>query len=101
MKKAVAVAALMGLAATEGSVGRGVALSIAYGLGLGLPFVLFGLGFRRLLGALAVVRRHSRWVTRAGGALLIAVGLLLLSGYWNDLVISLYGVIGGAGEIAI
>jgi cytochrome c-type biogenesis protein len=93
--------AVLGLAATEGSVGRGVTLSVAYCLGLGLPFVLFGLGFRRLLGALAVVRRHSRWVTRVGGALLIVVGLLLLTGLWSDLVICLYGVVGGQGEIGI
>jgi cytochrome c-type biogenesis protein len=93
--------AVMGLASTEGTVARGVTLSIAYCLGLGLPFVLFGLGFRRLLGALAVVRRHSRWVTRIGGGLLITVGLLLLLGRWNDLVIGLYDLVGGTGTIAI
>jgi cytochrome c-type biogenesis protein len=94
------LSAVLGLASTHGTVGRGVTLSVAYCLGLGLPFVLFGLGFRRLLGALAVVRRHSVWVTRVGGAMLVTVGALLLSGYWNDLVIWLYGVF-GQGEIGI
>jgi cytochrome c-type biogenesis protein len=75
-----------------------VVLTVAYCLGLGLPFVLFGLGFRRLLGALAVIRRHSVWVTRVGGAMLVAVGLLLLTGAWNDVVIWLYGAF-GQGEI--
>jgi cytochrome c-type biogenesis protein len=92
------LSAVLTLISTQGTVARGVALSVAYCLGLGVPFVLFGLGFRRLLGALAVVRRHGQWVTRAGGAMLIAVGLLLLSGYWNDVVIWLYGLFGGAGE---
>jgi cytochrome c-type biogenesis protein len=92
------LSAVLTLISTQGTVARGVALSVAYCLGLGVPFVLFGLGFRRLLGALAVVRRHGQWVTRAGGAMLIGVGLLLLSGYWNDVVIWLYGLFGGAGE---
>lgn len=92
------LSAVLGLAATEGSVSRGVLLTVAYCLGLGLPFILFGLGFRRFLGALAVIRRHSAWVTRVGGAMLVAVGLLLLTGVWNDLVIWLYGAF-GPGEI--
>jgi cytochrome c-type biogenesis protein len=92
------LSAVLGLAAADGSVARGVTLTVAYCLGLGLPFILFGLGFRRLLGALAVVRRHSVWVTRVGGALLVVVGLLLLTGLWSDLVIWLYGVF-GQGEI--
>jgi len=90
--------AVQGLTLTQGTATRGVILTVAYCLGLGLPFVLFGLGFRRFLGALAVVRRHSRWVTRIGGALLIVVGVLLFTGVWGDLVIWLYGAI-GPGEI--
>lgn len=92
------LSAVLGMASAEGTVGRGVTLTVAYCLGLGLPFILFGLGFRRFLGALAVIRRHSVWVTRVGGAMLVAVGLLLLTGAWNDLVIWLYGVF-GQGEI--
>ncbi|HEY0359466.1 MAG TPA: cytochrome c biogenesis protein CcdA [Mycobacteriales bacterium] len=94
------LAAVLGLAAVEGSVGRGAVLAAAYCLGIGIPFVLFGLGFRRLLGAFAVVRRHSAWVTRVGGAMLIAVGLLLLTGYWNDLVIWIRAFL-PVGEIAL
>ena len=72
-------------------------LTIAYCLGLGIPFVLFGLGLRRFLGALAVIRRHSLWVTRIGGGMLVAVGLLLVTGAWGDLVIWLYGSFGTGG----
>lgn len=94
------LAAVQGLAYTQGSAGRGAILAVAYCLGLGLPFILFGLGFQRLLGALTVVRRHSIWVTRVGGVMLVGVGLLLLTGYWNDLVIGLRDMF-GTGEIGI
>lgn len=94
------LAAVQGLAYVQGGAARGALLSVAYGLGLGLPFIAFGLGFRRLLGAFAAVRRHSVWVTRLGALLLVAVGLLLLTGVWNDLMIWLRGVV-GPGEIGI
>jgi cytochrome c-type biogenesis protein len=78
--------AVLGLAETGGHTGRAVTLGIAYCLGLGIPFLAFGLGLRRLLGLFAAVRRHGRWVTRLGGALLVLVGLALLTGGWTDFV---------------
>ena len=42
--------------------------------------------YRRALGAFAWVRRHQVWVTRAGGLMLVAVGVLLVTGFWNDMV---------------
>jgi cytochrome c-type biogenesis protein len=79
--------AVLGLATTSGETDRAVVLAIAYSLGLGVPFVLFGLFFRKLLGVFKAVRRNSRWVTRIGGALLILVGLALVTGGWNDFLI--------------
>jgi cytochrome c-type biogenesis protein len=79
--------AVMGLATTSGQTDRAVVLALAYSLGLGIPFVLFGLFFRRLLGVFQTVRRNSRWVTRIGGVLLIVVGLALVTGGWNDFLI--------------
>jgi cytochrome c-type biogenesis protein len=79
--------AVLGLATRSGQTDRAVILALAYSLGLGIPFILFGLFFRRLLGVFRAVRRNSRWVTRIGGALLIAVGLALLTGGWNDFLI--------------
>ena len=79
--------AVLGLATTSGQTDRAVVLALAYSLGLGLPFVLFGLFFRKLIGVFRAVRRHSRWVTRIGGALLILVGLALLTGGWNSFLI--------------
>lgn len=58
----------------------------AYCLGLGLPFVLAALAFRRALGAFTVVKRHYALVMRIGGGLLVAVGLLLVTGLWDRLV---------------
>ena len=79
--------AVLGLATRAGETDRAVVLALAYSLGLGIPFVLFGLFFRRLLGVFRAVRRNSRWVTRIGGALLIAVGLALVTGGWNSFLI--------------
>jgi cytochrome c-type biogenesis protein len=58
-----------------------------YCLGLGLPFVLAALAFRRAMGAFAVVKRHYRAVTMAGGATLIVIGVLLVSGAWQEITI--------------
>ncbi|HEY6739236.1 MAG TPA: cytochrome c biogenesis protein CcdA [Actinopolymorphaceae bacterium] len=74
------------LAMQEGTAGRGALLMALYACGLGIPFVLVALGFRRALGAVSWVRRHHVWVTRIGGAMMIAVGLLLVTGAWTEIV---------------
>jgi cytochrome c-type biogenesis protein len=79
--------AVLGLATTSGQTDRAVTLALAYSLGLGVPFVLFGLFFRKLIGVVQAIRRHSQWVTRIGGALLILVGLALVTGGWNSFLI--------------
>jgi len=68
---------------------RGALLTTAYCAGLGIPFVLAGLGFRRALGAFDVIKRHYALVVRGGGLLLIAVGVLLVTGEWNNLAIDI------------
>ena len=78
---------VLALSTTSGQTSRAVTLALAYSLGLGIPFVLFGLFFRKLLGVFQAVRRNSRWVTRVGGVLLILVGLTLVTGGWNDLLV--------------
>lgn len=73
--------------ATDGaSVARGVALVIAYCLGLGIPFVLLALGSGWAVNGFSWLRRHSRAIQVVGGVLLIAVGLALVSGAWNDFI---------------
>jgi cytochrome c-type biogenesis protein len=83
------------LAMTEASAGRGALLSVAYSLGLGIPFIVAAVAFRRMLGAITWVRRHQVWVTRTGGVMMIAVGLLLVSGLWAQWVVGLQSWVGG------
>jgi cytochrome c-type biogenesis protein len=74
------------LAMNQSSAGRGAVLMIAYCLGLGLPFVLAAVAFRKALGAFAWVKRHYVWVMRIGGTMMIVTGVLLLTGAWDRLV---------------
>jgi cytochrome c-type biogenesis protein len=92
--------AVLGLSLTGGQTGRAVVLSAAYCLGLGIPFLAFGLGFRRLLGVFAVIRRNSRWVTRVGGALLLVIGVALVTGGWTDFLNWLRATV-GSGTVGI
>jgi cytochrome c-type biogenesis protein len=78
------LAAVNSLAYAEATAGRGALLGVAYCLGLGIPFVLVALGARWALGATSVLRRHARAVTRVGGAVLLTVGLLLVTGAWTE-----------------
>ena len=91
------LSAVNGLAMTDGTAVRGMVLGLAYSLGLGIPFILAGLAFRRMLGAVRWVRRHQMWVTRLGGAMLIAVGVLLVTGQWDVWVGYLRNWAGGFG----
>jgi cytochrome c-type biogenesis protein len=89
------LAAVQGLAFTQSSAGRGAVLTSAYCLGLGVPFVLTGLAFERALRAFAVVKRHYAVVKAVGGGLLVIVGVLLVTGLWEQLTIQLRVLISG------
>ncbi|RYP87969.1 cytochrome c biogenesis protein CcdA [Nocardioides guangzhouensis] len=78
--------AILTLSINEATAARGAVLSGVYALGLGIPFVLAGLAYRRALGAFGFLRRHQVWITRIGGAMLVLVGLLLVTGWWDWLV---------------
>lgn len=92
--------AVLGLSMVQGGTGRGVTLAIAYCLGLGIPFLLFGLGFRKLMGVFGFFKRHSRLITRIGGVALVLIGLALVSGYWTVMMNWLRATV-GAGAIGI
>jgi cytochrome c-type biogenesis protein len=74
-----AVLAMAAGGASEGGVAEGALLLAVYSLGLGLPFVLSGLGISRLAAAAAWLRRHTRAVNVASGVLLVLVGLLFVT----------------------
>ncbi len=78
-----------------GGLARGVLLVVAYCLGLGVPFLLLAWGARRAVSAVAWLRTHVRGVQLAGGALLVVVGLLLVTGLWAELVAVLQGPVRG------
>ena len=94
------IGAVLALGAVGGQPARAAVLAAAYTLGLGLPFLAFGLGFRWFVGAVALVRRHPVWVTRIGAGLLAVVGLALLTGAWGEFV-SWLRVSVGVGEVSL
>lgn len=71
---------ILTLAATKDTVGQGVTLLGLYALGLAVPFVLAALALDRFLKLSRRLRPWMPWVERAGGAMLVAFGLLLLTG---------------------
>ncbi|MFD1721231.1 cytochrome c biogenesis CcdA family protein [Amnibacterium endophyticum] len=87
--------AIQSMALTSGSLGASVVLAACYSIGLGVPFVLLALGFGWASGAVGAVRRHIRAVNLAGGALLVLVGVLMVSGAWAVIVDRLQVLIGG------
>ncbi len=74
---------------------RGAVLGFIYALGLGLPFVLFGLLFRRLSGTLEFLKRNARALQAVGGSLLALVGLSIATGLWDELMFLLRPLIQG------
>jgi cytochrome c-type biogenesis protein len=94
------LSAVQALAVHEGTATRGAVLSVAYSLGLGIPFLVAGFAFRRTLGAVQWVRRHQVWVTRLGGLMLVTVGLLLVTGLWDQWVADLRSWV-GSFEVAV
>ncbi|MFE9097861.1 cytochrome c biogenesis CcdA family protein [Streptomyces sp. NPDC007264] len=80
------LASVQALAFNQASAGRGAILTVAYCLGLGVPFVLAAVAFRKALGAFGWVKRHYAWVMRIGGGMMIVTGLLLLTGVWDGIV---------------
>jgi cytochrome c-type biogenesis protein len=76
---------ILTFAATRQTLGEGVQLLAFYSAGLAVPFILSAVGFTWFLATFKRLRRHIVWVERASGALLVLVGLLLLSGQFTML----------------
>lgn len=87
------LAAVLTLATTTAGAWRGALLAFTYSLGLGLPFLLAAVSSRAAMRAFAWPRRHARAVMRVGGAMLVAVGLLQVTGVWTMLIARLQGTI--------
>jgi cytochrome c-type biogenesis protein len=87
------LATVQTLAFTESSAIRGALLSIAYSLGLGIPFILSGLYLDKSKRLRSYLLRRGSLISKIGGFLLIIIGLMQLTGLWGDLMISLRSVI--------
>jgi len=85
----------MSAGVTQGVSIRGAFLGFIYALGLGLPFVIFGLMFRRLSGTLDLLRRNAQMMQRIGGGLLVTVGVTLITGLWDRFIFLLRPLIDG------
>jgi cytochrome c-type biogenesis protein len=75
--------AVLALSASTGTASRGAVLAFVYALGLGVPFLLVSFGFQLAMRAFAFARRRARLVTVVGGAMLVCVGLLEVTGAWS------------------
>jgi cytochrome c-type biogenesis protein len=80
---------------TDGVSARGAVLGFVYALGLGLPFVVFGLLFRRMSGALDLLRRNARTLQAVGGGVLVLVGVAIATGLWDRFIFLLRPMITG------
>jgi cytochrome c-type biogenesis protein len=75
--------AVLSLSAVSGTAARGALLAFVYALGLGIPFLLVSLGFQVAMRVSAFARRRARLITQIGGAMLVCVGLLEVTGAWS------------------
>jgi cytochrome c-type biogenesis protein len=89
------LAAVLALSLDGGSAARGATLSVAYCLGLGLPFLAIALGMQRSSAVLTFLRAHRLAISRVGGGLLILIGLALVTGLWGTWTQSLQGLVAG------
>lgn len=94
------LSAVLSLTLQDSTGARGAFLAFVYCLGLGIPFVLAALAFARFMRLTSWVRRHQRAVTVAGGVMLVVVGVLLATGWWNDLIVQIRSV-AGTGSIPL
>jgi cytochrome c-type biogenesis protein len=78
--------AVLALGLQSGTAARGAFLAFIYGLGLGIPFLIVAVAFQRMVNVLGFFRRNARMVSRIGGVLLIAVGLLEVTGAWTSAI---------------
>ena len=80
------LSAVLTLSLDEGTALRGAVLSVLYSLGIGLPFIALAAGFGWATKSVAWVKKHIRAINIAGGAMLVILGVLMVTGLWNEVV---------------
>ena len=83
------LATILAAAAATQTVAWGAILLALYSVGLGIPFVALALGMHRAKGSLGWLQRHARTIERSGGAAMVIVGTLFVTGRWRALFIPL------------
>ena len=73
---------------------RGAFLTFVYCLGLGIPFVIAAVSYRKMMTLVGFVRRHQLAVMRFGGGMLVLVGLLLVTGAWDAMIVHMRSWVG-------
>lgn len=86
---------IMALSLQQGSASRAVILALWYCAGLGLPFLLVAFGFGWMTRMTGFFRRHIRTINIVGGVLMIAIGVVMVTGLWSKMMFELQAVIGG------
>ncbi|MGA9875285.1 MAG: cytochrome c biogenesis protein CcdA [Solirubrobacteraceae bacterium] len=81
----ITLGAILVQASVSGSAAHGALLLAFYSAGLAIPFLLIAVAFERMSGALEVVKRHFAVIVGIGGAVMIALGLLILTGEFTVL----------------
>lgn len=83
------LATILAVASASHTVVWGTVLLALYSIGLGIPFLLLALGFSRAKRSLAWLRKHGRSIEVASGLILVAVGILFVTGTWRTLMVPL------------
>jgi cytochrome c-type biogenesis protein len=80
------LAGVLAIAGSQGGSLRGALLLFVYSMGLGLPFLLVGVGIRKLMGALTFVKRYYQWIAGVSGVVMIAIGVLVATNLWTRIL---------------
>lgn len=81
------LSAVLSMAYSEASATRGALLAFAYCVGLGIPFIIIGLAFNKAAITLKWIREHNQLIMRIGGGLLVSIGVLMVTGIWNQIIV--------------
>ena len=87
------LAAILSMSWNLGDPARAGLLGLAYSMGLGIPFLLLALGWGWASRSVSILRRHIRVLNIVGGALLVVLGLLMVTGLWTALMSTLQQVV--------
>jgi cytochrome c-type biogenesis protein len=93
----ITLGAILTQAAISSSAAHGALLLAFYSAGLAIPFLLIALAFERMTNALTVVKRHFPVIIGIGGAVMICLGLLILTGEFTTLNTQANDLLQGTG----